>query len=138
MARRDGARVADGGGERRPALEGLTWAMIPSHSSGVCACVPLLLQRAEPAVCRAAPGGAHAPRRHLAFASWRLAASNGWEFALPSFGDDGAAAGAGGSADETAAAPDVAAGGGGAAVDASGGEVGGLLQILALSIVMAT
>ena len=129
-------RMAEASGN--PRWKGLTWAMIPSHSSGVCACVyhffynapslqfVVLLQAALTLLGNCT----------LAFASWRLAASNGWEFALPSFGDDAApAAGADDGADEAAAAPAVAAGGGGAAVDASGGEVGGLLQILALSIV---
>ena len=83
-------RMAEASGN--PRWKGLTWAMIPSHSSGVCACVyhffynapslqfVVLLQAALTLLGNCT----------LAFASWRLAASNGWEFALPSFGDDGA------------------------------------------------
>ena len=76
--------------------------------------------------------GASRVRPQLAFASYRLAVSNGWVFSLPWSRDEAAVA-------PTAAAPPASAEGGGAAasaaVDGSGGDVGGLLTILAWSIV---
>eukprot|EP00966_Prymnesium_polylepis_P250753 5798190-Prymnesium_polylepis.1 len=120
-----------------PKWKGLTWAMIPSHSSGVCACVyhffynaeslqfVVLLQAAltllgnctvrgmpEP-VSSAQPCRACDPalmlltpvphvRPQLAFASYRLAVSNGWVFSLPWSSNEDAVA-------PTAAAPQVSA-----------------------------
>ena len=115
--------------------KGLTWAMIPSHSSGVCACVyhffynapslqfVVLLQAALTLLGNCT----------LAFAAWRLASSNGWEFALPSFGGGEAAA-----KDEpaaAAAAPAVASSSSAAVVDSSGGDISGLLLIFAFSVI---
>ena len=124
-------RMAEASGN--PRWKGLTWAMIPSHSSGVCACVyhffynapslqfVVLLQAALtllgncPSPLRR---GASPPPTAGSLRCPRLATTRRPPPAR------GRRRGGG-----------FAAGGGGAAVDASGGEVGGLLQILALSIV---
>jgi len=120
-----------------PRWKGMTWAMIPSHSSGVCACVyhffynapslqfVVLLQAALTLLGNCT----------LAFAAWRLAVSNGWTFSMPSLGggeeandssDDGVSA---------KPAPPAAVSAAAAAVDGSGGGVGGLFTILAWSVV---
>lgn len=73
-----------------PRWKGMTWAMIPSHSSGVAACTyhifynspdlqfVVLLQAALTLLGNCT----------LAFAAYRLAASNGWRPSLPSLGGD--------------------------------------------------
>ena len=124
-----------------PRWKGLTWAMIPSHSSGVCACVYHLFYNAPSLqfVVTLQALLTLVGNCTLAFAAWRLAESNGWTFALPTFGQAADAADAAGSDAPTsavAAAPVAAESAAAAsAVDASGGDAKGLLVILAWSIV---
>ena len=122
-----------------PRWKGLTWAMIPSHSSGVCACVYHFFYNAESLqfIVLLQAALTLLGNTTLAFAAWRLAASNGWTFTLPKFGDsageedDQAAVAAEG---QRSQAPGVAASDA-AAVDSSGGDASGLLLVLAASIV---
>mmetsp|Transcript_2649 Transcript_2649/g.8924 ORF Transcript_2649/g.8924 Transcript_2649/m.8924 type:complete len:201 (-) Transcript_2649:448-1050(-) len=127
---------------------GLTWGMIPSHSSGVCACVYHFFYNAESLqfIVLAQAALTLFGNCTLAFAAWRLAASNGYTFSLPSLGDqgggeaaeeqEGAAAAAvarAAAADSPAAAAASAAASAG--VDGSGGDLSGLLLVLAVSVV---
>ena len=120
-----------------PTWKGLTWAMIPSHSSGVCACVYHLFYNAPSLqfVVTLQALLTLVGNCTLAFAAWRLAESNGWTFALPSFGQSADAADAVGYDAPTPAPPAVAESAGAMAVDGSGGGAEGLLVILAWSIV---
>jgi len=123
-----------------PRWKGLTWAMIPSHSSGVCACVYHFFYNADSLqfVVLAQAALTLLGNITLAFAAWRLAASNGWS--LPQMGFGGAAA----ESDTPTAAPAVptsaARGSTGpvtppsSTVDASGGDLSGLLTIFLWSI----
>ncbi|EOD25635.1 hypothetical protein EMIHUDRAFT_115369 [Emiliania huxleyi CCMP1516] len=119
------------------------YCMIPSHSSGVCACVYHFFYNAESLQFIAAL--TLLGNCTLAFAAWRLAASNGYAFSLPSLGDpgggeaaeeqEGAAAAAvarAAAADTPAAAAASAAASAG--VDGSGGDLSGLLLVLAVSV----
>jgi len=60
--------------------KGLTWAMIPSHTSGVCACVYHFFYNADSVayVVLLQAFFTFLGNTTLAFAAWRLAASNGW------------------------------------------------------------
>lgn len=125
-----------------PKWKGLTWAMIPSHSSGVCACVYHLFYNAPSLqfVVTLQALLTLVGNCTLAFAAWRLAESNGWTFALPTFGQSADATDAVDSdAPPAVATPTMATAGselaGAKAVDASGGDAKGLLVILAWSIV---
>jgi len=130
-----------------PKWRGLTWGMIPSHSSGVCACVYHFFYNAESLqfIVLAQAALTLLGNCTLAFAAWRLAASNGYAFSLPSLGDpgggeaaeeqEGAAAAAvarAAAADTPAAAAASAAASAG--VDGSGGDLSGLLLVLAVSV----
>ena len=78
-------RIGIASGNRK--WQGLTWAMIPSHSSGICACVYHLFYNAPSVgyvvILQAAL--TFLGNTTLAFAAYRLAASNGWTLkgALP-------------------------------------------------------
>merc|ERR1740123_1020208 len=117
-----------------PKWRGLTWAMIPSHSSGVCACVYHFFYNAEALqfVVLLQAALTLLGNCTLAFAAWRLAASNGWTFSLPSFvaSPDAAAEPLAAAATPAPTAPAAGA----VAVDASGGDLNGLLAIFAFSI----
>ncbi|KAL1496266.1 hypothetical protein AB1Y20_016229 [Prymnesium parvum] len=67
-----------------PRWKGLTWAMIPSHSSGVCACVYHFFYNAESLQFIVLMQAALTLLGNctLAYAAWRLAVSNGWSFSL--------------------------------------------------------
>ncbi len=69
--------------------KGLTWAMIPSHSSGICACVYHLFYNAETLgfVVLAQAALTLIGNTTLAFAAWRLAVSNGWQVPFSASGD---------------------------------------------------
>ena len=153
-----------------PKWKGLTWGMIPSHSSGVVACVYVatavglelfdLLRTVmlQPSPSRFTTLGPFCAQHFfynaealqflvtlqaaltllgnctLAYAAWRLAVSNGWTFALPAFGEPSAAAAEAPpktAPDALAVPPSVE---GTREVDASGGDVKGLLVIFAWSI----
>jgi len=137
-----------------PKWKGLTWAMIPSHSSGICACVyhffynapslqfVVLLQAALTLIGNTT----------LAFAAYRLAISNGYTFSLPLLGDasnadtstattvnTATAISTGKSAASPTASLSAAAVNSEAvnseAVNASGGDLSGLLIVLGWSII---
>ena len=119
-----------------PKWKGLTWAMIPSHSSGVCACVYHFFYNAESLqfIVLLQAALTLLGNTTLAFAAWRLATSNGWTFSLPTLGADG-------DGDEQPPQPqpqgleNVDASPDSTAVDSSGGDVTGLVLIFAASIV---
>jgi len=121
-----------------PKWKGLTWAMIPSHSSGVCACVYHFFYNAESLQFIVLLQAALTLLGNctLAFAAFRLALSNGWTFELPKLG--GAAAetseGATPPPPPPPTAMDVPQAGDRAPVDASGGDLSGLAVILGWSI----
>ena len=74
-------RIGDASGN--PRWKGLTWAMIPSHSSGICACVYHFFYNA-PSVGYVVLLQAlltFVGNSPLAFATYRLAVSNGWSAA---------------------------------------------------------
>jgi hypothetical protein len=60
--------------------KGMTWAMIPSHTSGICACTYHFFYNAESVqyVVLLQAFFTLVGNTTLAFAAWRLAASNGW------------------------------------------------------------
>lgn len=117
-----------------PKWKGLTWAMIPSHSSGVCACVYHLFYNAPSVkyVVLLQAALTLLGNCTLAFAAWRLASSNGWSFQLP--GGEDAAQAEQPPADAPAESPAAAAAPSSAAVDASGGDALGLLTIFGWSV----
>lgn len=110
-----------------PRWKGMTWAMIPSHASGVAACTyhvfynspdlqfVVLLQAALTLLGNVT----------LAFAAYRLAASNGWQ--LPFLASEVADGTADGTAVVSATEPPVP-------VDSSTGGVLGLATVLAWSV----
>ena len=100
--------------------KGLTWAMIPSHSSGICACVYHLFYNAESLTFVVLLQAALTLLGNctLAFAAGRLAYSNGWR---PPLISEGTAP-----ADPPTAAPVL--------VDGSAGDTSALLTIAALSV----
>jgi len=122
-----------------PKWKGLTWAMIPSHSSGVCACVYHFFYNADSLqfVVLLQAALTLLGNCTLAFAAWRLATSNGWQFSPPSFGwaageqADGEQARS--SPPPTSASPDPQPSTA-AAVNGSGGDIGGLLAIFGVSV----
>ena len=123
-----------------PRWKGLTWAMIPSHSSGVVACVYHFFYNAESLQFLVTLQAALTllGNTTLAFAAWRLAVSNGWQFALPTFAPPGDAAVAGAAPSPPAATTTAAAtGASDAAVNAAGGGLGGLVTIFAWSVVLS-
>eukprot|EP00746_Dinoflagellata_sp_MGD_P166694 gnl/MRDRNA2_/MRDRNA2_96766_c0_seq1.p1 gnl/MRDRNA2_/MRDRNA2_96766_c0~~gnl/MRDRNA2_/MRDRNA2_96766_c0_seq1.p1 ORF type:complete len:759 (+),score=145.04 gnl/MRDRNA2_/MRDRNA2_96766_c0_seq1:48-2324(+) len=69
-----------------PAWKGMTWAMIPSHSSGITACTYHVFYNQIPDLVLLQSALTFIGNSCLAFAAYRIAASNGWEFSLPSFG----------------------------------------------------
>jgi hypothetical protein len=113
-----------------PRWKGLTWAMIPSHSSGVCACIYHFFYNAESLqfIVLLQAALTLLGNTTLAFAAFRLAASNGWSFSLPKLG--GGADGV--EAEEQLVGSSAA---GGSVVDASGGDASGLLLVFAASVV---
>ena len=120
-----------------PKWKGLTWGMIPSHSSGVCACVYHLFYNAPALqfVVTLQAALTLLGNCTLAFAAWRLASSNGWTFSLPTFGQDDATDIPTGAVTDSQrpAASAAAAAAGSDVVDASGGNLGGLALILVWS-----
>jgi hypothetical protein len=74
-----------------PRWKGMTWAMIPSHSSGVCACVYHIFYNAPQFVVLAQSALTLLGNTTLAVAAYRVAASNGWKFSLPTLPGGGEA-----------------------------------------------
>eukprot|EP00316_Scyphosphaera_apsteinii_P012270 CAMPEP_0119310564 /NCGR_PEP_ID=MMETSP1333-20130426/19642_1 /TAXON_ID=418940 /ORGANISM="Scyphosphaera apsteinii, Strain RCC1455" /LENGTH=406 /DNA_ID=CAMNT_0007314773 /DNA_START=98 /DNA_END=1318 /DNA_ORIENTATION=+ len=114
--------------------KGLTWAMIPSHSSGVCACVYHFFYNAQSLQFIVLMQAALTLIGNctLAFAAYRLAVSNGYIFTLPSLGT----AKPNQVPSESVPPPPASLSGSSptTSVNASGGDLSGLLVILAWSI----
>lgn len=70
-----------------PAWKGMTWAMIPSHSSGITACTYHIFYNKIQDLVLLQSILTFVGNSVLAIAAYRIAASNGWKFSLP-FGDE--------------------------------------------------
>ena len=114
-----------------PRWQGLTWAMIPSHASGVAACAYHVFYNAPDlqSVVLLQAALTFLGNATLALAAYRLAASNGWRPQLP-FGEP-AVASASASQQPDAAAPVATAA---VAVDSSSGTVAAIAQLALVSV----